>query len=160
MALLTVNAGSSSMKVAVFAPDALETPLAMKEIENIVDGGLTLADAVQQIEDWVSSEVQISPSDVTAIGHRVVHGGTEHTTPELISDELIESLKALTPLAPNHMPSTLEAIAAFQQAYPDVPQIACFDTGFLPTSQPSLQPYRFPCRFKPILHFVATDFTV
>lgn len=130
MALVTVNAGSSSIKVAVFAADSLESPLATKEITHIVEGGLSLADAVQQIEQWLAHEVQITSGEISAIGHRVVHGGIDHTTPKLISDELIASLHALTPLAPNHMPRTLEAISAFRGVYPDIPHVACFDTGF------------------------------
>jgi acetate kinase len=130
MSLVTVNAGSSSLKVAVFSLDALDTPVATREIENIVDGDLTFDDAVQEVKRWLSEELLETTGEVTAIGHRVVHGGTKHTTPELVSDELIASLQHIAPLSPNHMPGTLAAISSFRQVYPSIPHVACFDTSF------------------------------
>lgn len=131
MALVTVNAGSSSVKAAVFAGHDFNTPVASHAIEHIgSDATPTLADAVDQMKAWLATVAELQSEPLEAIGHRVVHGGPVHTTPTMITDDLVTSLHSLTPLAPNHMPGTLEAIAAFRSTYPDIPHVACFDTGF------------------------------
>lgn len=130
MAVLTVNAGSSSIKVAVFQPDALDTPLASKEVAGLGDSETSVHDALRGIQSWLGDELSLSSHDISAIGHRVVHGGTKHIAPEVLTNELVDALWELVPLAPNHMPRTLEAIAAFRDAYPDAQHVACFDTAF------------------------------
>src|SRR5262249_235091 len=64
-----------------------------------------------------------------AIGHRVVHGGRRHA-PARLDDAVVEQLRALTPLAPLHQPAALHAIDVARRRFPDVPQVACFDTAF------------------------------
>ncbi|HJZ49107.1 MAG TPA: acetate/propionate family kinase, partial [Roseiflexaceae bacterium] len=65
-----------------------------------------------------------------AVGHRVVHGGDRYQEPQRISDDLIATLQQLVPLDPDHLPQALAAIQASRQAYPSIPQVACFDTTF------------------------------
>lgn len=65
-----------------------------------------------------------------AVAHRVVHGGARHTVAVEIDDGVLADLEALTPLAPLHQPHALQAIRSFQSAFPEVPQIGCFDTAF------------------------------
>ena len=64
------------------------------------------------------------------IAHRVVHGGARYTAATVVDDGVLAEIEALTPLAPLHQPHALHAIRVFQDAFPDVPQIACFDTAF------------------------------
>jgi acetate kinase len=67
---------------------------------------------------------------VQAVGHRVVHGGTAYSEPQLVTGQLISTLRELVPIDPNHLPQALSAIEATGKAFPAVPQVACFDTAF------------------------------
>ena len=126
MALLSVNAGSSSLKVTLFSsssPGKAQATIALEEIHSMTE-------AVKTVLSRLTSEYRLSLNDIEAIGHRVVHGGPRHASATWVDDELIAYLENITPLAPNHMPNTLTALRAFLQAYPTTPQVACFDTGF------------------------------
>ena len=144
--ILSINAGSSSLKVAVFDEETLDTPVASASVEGIgtndscfIPGGTygssdtrtlpipTMDAAIQFVSQWLTSELHSTP---IAIGHRVVHGGERFSDAALIDDTVIEYLTSLTPLAPNHMPGTLAAITAFRTTYPTVSHVACFDTAF------------------------------
>jgi acetate kinase len=105
MRVLTVNAGSSSLKLSLLGDDGtlIARPSGLAEL-----AGLPAPDA---------------------IGHRVVHGG-EYTRPVLIDDEVEARLRALTALAPLHQPKSLEGIDATRAVLPGVPEVACFDTAF------------------------------
>jgi acetate kinase len=81
---------------------------------------------------------------VEAVGHRVVHGGVNHVTPERINDALLSDLRTLARVDPEHMPQALEAVAAMTEHYPDVPQVACFDTAFHRTMPTVAQRYALP----------------
>jgi acetate kinase len=67
---------------------------------------------------------------LTAIGHRVVHGGPDYSDPQIIGPELIEELRRLSPFDPEHLPDEILLIEAVQRRFPDLPQVACFDTAF------------------------------
>lgn len=149
--VLTLNAGSSSLKFALFAAskDGV-TPRLRGKIENIgsaphmvaVDAdGVALverrwdADAALEHEaflapllDWIDE--QLGHDRLAAIGHRVVHGGAAFTSPVVVTETVLTALDALSPLAPLHQPHNLAAIRAAQSVRPDLPQIACFDTAF------------------------------
>jgi acetate kinase len=84
---------------------------------------------------------------VQAVGHRVVHGGPHHTHPELITPRLLAELRELIPLAPEHLPGELATIAAVGNAYPGVPQVACFDTAFHRNRPQVAQIYGLPWRY-------------
>ena len=129
MALLSVNAGSSSLKVSVYDRDSLESPLDSLSLEEIPPTLDALRGAVEQVQQWLD-EKQIT---IEAIGHRVVHGGDRYSSAQRITPELLIYLETLTPLAPNHMPSVLAALRTFQHIYPQVEQVACFDTSFFHT---------------------------
>jgi acetate kinase len=145
--LLSINAGSSSLKVAVFDATQLESPISSVSIEGIgtdtaailPDGNeeaarhlpiATAREAVEVVKQWLSNDIAIASDTVLAIGYRVVHGGERFTEATRITPTVLEYLDTLTPLAPNHMPSTLSVIAAFQAAYPSTDHVACFDTSF------------------------------
>ena len=130
MAVLSVNAGSSSLKVSVFDRADLSQPRASLAIEDIEAGITALRTAVQKVQDWLQGELSLQQTDIEAIGHRVVHGGERYSSAALITHDLLFYLESITPLAPNHMPSALASISAFSSAYPDAKQVACFDTCF------------------------------
>jgi acetate kinase len=84
--------------------------------------------AVGALMDWIEER---SGSDaLTAVGHRVVHGGPKYNEPQRISAEMVEELHRLSPFDPEHLPEEILLTEAFHRRFPDLPQVACFDTGF------------------------------
>ena len=79
-----------------------------------------------------------------AVGHRIVHGGTEFTGPIVVDDTVRRSLEALVDLAPLHQPASLKALDVVSQLLPGVPAVACFDTAFHATIPPSAATYALP----------------
>ncbi|MBY4866518.1 acetate/propionate family kinase [Burkholderia sp. Bp9017] len=149
LALLVVNAGSSSVKFAVFAypphGDPERRPLHEGEAtgsgNNVSirfdaepDGALPLVAGdpyravLARIATWIRE--QLPHIALGAIAHRVVHGGARYAEPLVVDDAVLNALRTLTPLAPLHQPHSLDAIDALRDAFPDVPQIAVFDTAF------------------------------
>ncbi|MEP7097459.1 MAG: acetate/propionate family kinase [Dokdonella sp.] len=154
-AILVLNAGSSSVKFALYDQRPL-TPLLRGAIDGIgnsarVDASgpcaaaLLAADALPQAgshevcTQWLLDAIRERLPKITlqAAGHRVVHGGATFSAPTRIDDTVLRQLEALTPLAPNHQPANLAAIRAVTAIWPELPQIACFDTSFH-RSQPRL----------------------
>jgi acetate kinase len=146
--ILTINGGSSSIKFALYeAADSLR-PTLKGAIERIgLPGaalrvtGLDQADnfsrpvtapdhtaAVGALMDWI--EERCRSDALTAVGHRVVHGGPKYSKPERITPEMVQELHRLSPFDPEHMPEEILLIEAFQHRFPDLPQVACFDTAF------------------------------
>ena len=146
--ILTINGGSSSIKFALFeAGDSLQRILA-GGIERIGlpqatlrVQGLNPADnfsrllrapdhtvAVGVLMDWI--EERCGRDALTAVGHRVVHGGPKYSKPQLITAEMIAELHQLSPFDPEHLPEEILLIEAFQRRFPELPQVACFDTAF------------------------------
>ena len=149
---LTLNAGSSSLKFAIFAlvNGAEPNQLASGQIEGIgaaARGSVTTAAgeksdlafdhsvrrmdheaAIGAILGWLRKAGY--DSSIAAVGHRVVHGGPDLAKPILIDESVIAALKRLVPLAPLHEPHNLAGILASMKAFPSVPQVACFDTAF------------------------------
>lgn len=128
--LLSVNAGSSSLKVSLFDRQNLDTPRDSLAIEDLVIPGESLQGAIARINQWLTDELSIQPSEIEAVGHRVVHGGERYASASPVTTELVTYLESITPLAPNHMPGALASINAFLVAYPQAKQVACFDTSF------------------------------
>jgi acetate kinase len=122
--ILTINAGSSSIRCALFAAGARPRKLMDQKIERIGDEpvGATADRLVQML-----AARSIGAPD--AIGHRVVHG-MRHTQPERVTPELLEELHSITPFDPEHLPREIALIEALQKRFPNVPQVACFDTAF------------------------------
>lgn len=119
--IITINAGSSSIKYAAF--DAGLRPLMRGMVEGY--GREALAAAVSAI-----AAAGVALPEVAGIGHRVVHGGTRFTAPVLVDDAVQSALEGLRRLAPLHLPYGLGALAELRKAAPAVPHIACFDTAF------------------------------
>jgi acetate kinase len=84
------------------------------------------------------------PTELAAIGHRVVHGGDRFEAPSLIDDAVLAAIEELTPLAPLHNPSNLAGIRLAARLYPDVPQVAVFDTAFHSTMPVTAYRYALP----------------
>ena len=137
---LTVNAGSSSIKVGVF--DVKGTSLANLRIENIGQSRTVLLDADSKVEvdaDDLRSAITVImsrlfdryPKERFAVaGYRVVHGGNRFVESTVISDAVIDGLKELTVFDPLHLPLQILAIEYVRQTLPSVTHVACFDTAF------------------------------
>jgi acetate kinase len=141
--VLALNCGSSSVRFAVF-DEALQ-PVLRGHAENIVEGLLPrlTIDGEGQLDlpAHAASHATIVPELLEtvilprmgkplAVGHRVVHGGTEFSRPALLSAATRTHLEELVTLAPLHLPHNLAGIDAVSAALPGIPQIACFDTAF------------------------------
>lgn len=113
--IITCNAGSSNNKLALFEAKSLART-ANLQTHNEAE---TMA--------WLCS---VGQEKISAIGHRVVHGGDKFTQPTIITPEILRELEKFIPLAPLHQPAALKLIAEVATLYPNVPQIACFDTAF------------------------------
>jgi acetate kinase len=141
MNVLVINCGSSSLKFRLFAMPA-ERLLAQGLVERIGDheGWATLTcrgrvlsqplrtDDHAAALDWLLGA--LSGEEIGAIGHRVVHGGQRFTRPERVDAAVLDGIRAVIPLAPLHNPANLAGIEGCAVVYPDVPQVAVFDTMF------------------------------
>jgi len=148
---LVLNAGSSSLKLPMFqrpqGPDwqvgargqidgiGTHPRLSVKDErgEKLVDEKLdpSVRDgraAIDVLGNWLRSNYQ--GGRLVGLGHRVVHGGSRFSGPTVVTREILAELKELTPLAPLHQPHNLAPIEAIFDRMPEVPQVACFDTGF------------------------------
>ena len=148
MSILVLNAGSSSLKFAVY--DGLATRL-RGQISGIgseprleiadekprpVPHVATPTDGLVTAVEWLSDNGH-EPEAFRGIGHRIVHGGTRYVTPTVINDAIQHELEALRALAPLHLPFGLGVLREMRRLAPSVPNIACFDTAFHAT-QPDL----------------------
>ncbi|ATO18731.1 acetate kinase [Acinetobacter sp. LoGeW2-3] len=161
--VLVINCGSSSIKFALlleeqnFRIHGLAENLGTENarIKGVtvgnepVDIHIPFADHKKALEVGLERLANYKPD---AIGHRVVHGGSL-TKAELINDEIIEKIRAATPLAPLHNPAHLIGIEATQRLFPDLPQVAVFDTAFHQTMPAHAYRYAVP-------KFLYTDFGV
>ena len=146
--VLTINGGSSSIKFALFE--------AGEPLRRILEGGIeriglpeaTLrvkgsnpADnfsrpvkasdhtvAVDALMDWLKE--RLGRDALTAVGHRVVHGGPKYSKPERLTTEMVGELHQLSPFDPEHLPEEILLTEEFHRRFPDLPQVACFDTAF------------------------------
>lgn len=149
--VLVINSGSSSIKFQVVDPaaDASQDPLVVGIVEQIgsPNGKLTIkyegdkhitehsiADhtvglelAIAELDRLGCGPTQL---DVSAVGHRVVHGGQIFSSPVIIDDEAVEQIREQIPLAPLHNPANIDGIEVARKLLPDVPHVAVFDTGF------------------------------
>jgi acetate kinase len=157
-AILTINAGSSSIKFALYALDTgiARHPFLSGQIDGIgaaaklvvknTDGeriaenplpeGVKHAEALAALLSWLEAHPQNSRR-IVAVGHRVVHGGELYSQPVRLNEAAVTALEQFIVLAPLHQPHNLNGIKALAERLPGVPQIACFDTAFHRT-QPAL----------------------
>lgn len=150
--ILTLNAGSSSVKFALFEAGESEPEVVAKgQVEGIgsephfvakdtsgallaesywepVGGGEGHTVAFRQIGRWLNEAIE--GKGLLAVGHRIAHGGEHHVQPVIIDQPVLSELARLIPLAPLHQPHNLAAIRAVARDHPELPQVACFDTAF------------------------------
>ena len=146
--ILTINGGSSSIKFALFEAggslrrileggiERIGLPEAILKVkgESRADNFSRLVTApdhtvaVGALMDWI--EERIGVGMLTAVGHRVVHGGPKYFDPQRITAKMVEELHRLSPFDPDHLPEEILLTGAFHRRFPDLPQVACFDTAF------------------------------
>jgi acetate kinase len=156
--LLTVNAGSSSLKLALYEEESStrKTALFVERIGSTEprllitgSGGTTQhsveardhAGALDQVFHHLAEDFT---SSLRAVGHRIVHGGRDHAKPEPITASLLNELRQLEHLDPTHMPQSLSVVDSLIRRFPDVPQFACFDTAFHRSMPGVAQHYPLP----------------
>lgn len=144
---LTVNTGSSSIKLDLFRFDATNERVLEASATGIgLPGGvvnvrilprevqtqkLAIADHAAAADVLLAQLAKSTAMDnIAAIGHRVVHGGPTHSQPQLITDTVEQELQSFAAYDPQHAPAALRLIRLLRQRFPDVPQVACFDTTF------------------------------
>ena len=146
--ILAINGGSSSIKFALFESsdpprrilegviDRIGLPEATLKVKGSETGdnfslAVAAADhkaAVGTLMDWI--EKRVGSSGLSAVGHRVVHGGPKYGKPQIITSEMIDDLRQLSPFDPEHLPQEIRLIEAFHRRFPGLSQVACFDTAF------------------------------
>jgi acetate kinase len=146
--ILTINSGSSSLKVALYAIGDRETLILGVEVDQIgksasqfrvthgrgqqpVDLQARIANQNEAFDAALEVlQRQALGENLDAISHRIVHGGRRYVEPQLITPQLMAELRALVPIDPDHLPQAIMDIENVNRKYPDVSQIACFDTAF------------------------------
>ena len=161
--IAVMNAGSSSIKFAVFHDDVAQSLLFRGQVENIGvaprlsvgnprgetlienDLGDAKIDHRSAMKIILETSIGLLGGEaIEGIGHRVVHGGTQFAAPTRVSREVVTALKALTALAPLHQPHNLAPIEAIMTDAPHIPQVACFDTAFHQTQQHLASAFALP----------------
>ena len=164
-AILSLNSGSSSIKFGLFTiePEGLRR-FTHGKVEGIgINPHLVVLDSADSVvidRGWENGErldhnallgqlidyvIKLLPHHaLSAVGHRVVHGGPELRRPQLVDDALLEILDGLIRMAPLHQPHNVAAIRAIRPLKPDVPQVACFDTEFHADRPPVAKRYAVP----------------
>ncbi len=150
-AILIINAGSSSIKFSLFnsavtggmSADKLicsgqiaglgvlprfEAQQGSVSTQSALTEKTTHAEGIAFILDWLQQHQ--ADQTIVAAGHRIVHGGVRHWEPIVIDENVMAELRRLIPLAPLHQPHNIAAVDVVGQRYPQLPQIACFDTAF------------------------------
>ena len=128
--VLVVNAGSSSLRLRLLDSD--DRLLAGRDLSPPDDPGAALSELVDETDD------------PDAVGHRIVHGGSEYSQPTRIEPAVEERLERLSELAPLHNPPALRFVEAALALRPEVPNVACFDTAFHATLPPEASTYALP----------------
>jgi acetate kinase len=162
--ILSLNGGSSSLKFAVYrlsgtaeermfsgAVEAIGQPSGKAWLRG---GDKTLQEETGKFPDHTAAMKKIfaglreqGVEKLAAAGHRIVHGGPKFTAPQLIDAQLKQALKELIPFAPLHLPSQIAMIEAVEAHFPDLPQVACFDTAFHSRMPEVAQRFALPQRF-------------
>src|SRR5579862_5895601 len=158
--VLTINGGSSSIKFALYRGVAPPERILQGKIDRIgsagtrltVEGGETRGEtqdlpsdsAPGFLIDWLDQRIGLA--SLRAVGHRVVHG-LKHTEPEVVTPELLDELRRISPFDPDHLPQEIELIELFSQREPSLPQVACFDTSFHQTMPRVARLLPIPRRF-------------
>jgi acetate kinase len=131
--ILAVNIGSSSIKFSAYpireeTPQTLQPSVCSGALQGLESKAQSFEAALKQLEAEISNTLGNTP--IKAIAHRVVHGGERYVRSVIVTPEILQDLHDLDRLAPLHQPRNLQGVAALSKAFPNVPQVACFDTAF------------------------------
>jgi acetate kinase len=166
-AIIAVNVGSSSIKFALYPCRAGATGAALLTgtiaglepdgqpcVAFSTDDGVKLSEALaagagdsfERALDTMRAVLAryAAPARLVAVAHRIVHGGTRYAASVVLDDAALSYLRTLEPLAPLHQPHNLEGVELFMRAFPDLPQVGCFDTSFHATMEPLEQHFALP----------------
>jgi acetate kinase len=166
--ILTLNAGSSSLKFALFASMEVSHAAARGEIGELDAAPHFIArDAAGRLvherrwghgetdafgdclaELLAFADAHLGGQNLAAIGHRVVHGGSDYINPALVTPDLLAALKRLIPLDPLHLPLNIAPIEAIAASHPGLPQVVCFDTAFHHHMPPVATRFALPRHFE------------
>ncbi len=164
-AILIFNAGSSSIKFALYRTGASLSRARYGKVDRIGLGGTNLSaspligtphasvsiatadyrSAILYLLDWLATQDEFGA--VAAIGHRVVHG-MSHQQPEIVTQALLDELHRMEQYDPDHLPAEIALIEAVRQRYPQLPQVACFDTAFHSTMPRVAKMFAIPRRYE------------
>lgn len=145
MKILVLNAGSSSIKYQLFEmAQPPEQVLTAGVIDRIGEAGSEIRSHLHALEFIIQHLQREGVHEIDAIGHRTVHGGERFQAPALITDEVMQAIQAMIPLAPLHNPANLLGIEVARKLFPDLPQVAVFDTAFHQTMPPVAFRYALP----------------
>lgn len=122
--VLTLNVGSSSHKYAIFGLNGKPDAVFRGEVSRAESDGKSFNAVLEKVVEITGK------NGLVAIGHRLVHGGPKLSAPQIIDAESIAELKRLIPFAPEHLPAEIALIEHMAICFPQMPQIACFDTAF------------------------------
>ena len=157
--ILAVNAGSSSLKFALYSGSTGDQPypvlrgrVAGHRIVAADSRGALLLDRAWTSMPGERHDIivllnlieELAGNTITAAGHRIVHGGSRFRGPALLTREVLEEVETLTPLAPLHQPLALGPMVALMEARPELPQVCCFDTAFHHDLMPPVSRYAIP----------------
>jgi acetate kinase len=164
--IIVLNAGSSSIKFAVYSVGPEQPALFRGQIEGIGVAprmNISNAEGVRVAEAaWSANELDhregtkviletlrdlLKGATVAAIGHRIAHGGLDYASPVRVDGDVLHALSKLAPLAPLHQPHNLAPIEAIAAAAPRLPQVACFDTAFHRTQPALAQMFALPRKY-------------
>jgi acetate kinase len=162
--ILVLNAGSSSLKYAVFKQSDALRPLLRGNISSLDtrprmavwegEGGRTVKTDLNRDAINIKAAMELAVADlaerallsgVTGVGHRIVHGGQQFKGPALLDESTMKQLRALVPFAPMHQPRNIEIIDAARAALPSATQFGCFDTAFHHSRPHLAKLYGLPC---------------
>jgi acetate kinase len=162
--VLAINGGSSSLKFAVYRTGTLPTLSLSGTLDRIGRNGTTLSwrakegasveghtevpddtPAPRLLIDWLEAREEFA--DVSAVGHRVVHG-MAHTEPTRVTPDVVDQLRRATSYAPDHLPLEIALIEAFRERHPHLPQVVCFDTAFHGSMPPIAKLLPIPRRYQ------------
>jgi acetate kinase len=121
-AVLVLNAGSSSLKYALFGEGTPPARLLAGKTERISNPDSALEPILKQ--------VAAAGPKLSAVGHRIVHGGPKYVAPIRITPDVLAELRRISPFDPEHLPAEIALIEAVSKSLPDLTQVACFDTAF------------------------------
>src|SRR5690554_6560941 len=163
MQVLVLNAGSSSLKFGIFSVATKTRDVFKGSYERFRPGGSEYRFRYGETDERGAAEFD-SPGEalkgvpaalkrfgldaIEAVGHRIVHGGARFTSPTLLDDETVDAIEALSLLAPLHNPANLEAVRLCRGLWPDISQVAVFDTAFHLGNSAFANTYAVPARWR------------